>query len=63
MADAEHREVEPVEKDEAVRRLREAAFNHEAEELDQWRNANGNNGGWDGWIRGAHPELVDVIWP
>jgi hypothetical protein len=58
-----HREVERVEKEMAVRRLRDAGLAHEAEALERWRDANGNNWGWDGWVRGAHPEVVDVIWP
>ncbi len=39
----------PVTKDEAVRRLRAAGFTQEADDLETWRDANGNNWGWDGW--------------
>jgi hypothetical protein len=52
-----------VTKDEAIERLRNAGYEQEAAELDQWRDANGNNWGWDGWIRGAHPHVVNTIWP
>jgi hypothetical protein len=52
-----------VTKEEAVRRLIAAGFQQEANELVNWRDQNGNNWGWDGWIRGAHPQVVAVIWP
>jgi len=54
---------ERVTKAEAVRRLRQAGFVEEAVALDQWRDTNGNNWGWDGWVRGAYPDVVDTIWP
>lgn len=52
-----------VSKDEAVIRLRSAGMTQEAEELDRWRDANGRNWGWDGWIRRAHPQAISTIWP
>jgi hypothetical protein len=52
-----------VTKNEAIRRLRNAGFAQEANELENWRDANGNNWGWDGWIRGTHPHVVRIIWP
>ncbi len=52
-----------VQKDEAVRRLRTAELNEIANELEAWRDINGNNWGWDGWIRSAHPNAVAIIWP
>jgi hypothetical protein len=51
-----------VTKGEAVRRLRAARLTQEADELEAWRDANGNNWGWDGWIRGTHPHVVAMIW-
>ncbi len=54
---------ERVTKDEAVCRLRAAGYADEANELDVWRDVNGNNWGWDGWIRGAYPGVVATIWP
>jgi hypothetical protein len=51
-----------VKKDEAVRRLRAAGFNQEAKQLDTWRDVNGNNWGWDGWVRKALPHIVATIW-
>jgi hypothetical protein len=60
MADKQH---ESVTKDEAVQRLRDAGYGDIAFELDNWRDINGKNWGWDGWIRGAYPAVIDVIWP
>lgn len=60
MANKEH---EPVSKDEAVQRLKDAGYEGVANELKNWRDLNGNNLGWDGWIRGAYPVVNDVIWP
>lgn len=57
------RHAESVTKAEAVRRLRAAGLIHEADELEAWRDTNGKNWGWDGWVRGAHPQAVSVIWP
>ena len=54
--------VEPVTRDDAIRRLREAGRGQEASELENYEDKNGQGLGWDGWIRGAHPDLVDVIW-
>jgi hypothetical protein len=51
-----------VAKEDALRRLRDAGLHQEADELDAWRDVNGNNWGWDGWIRGKHPHVVAVIW-
>lgn len=51
-----------VQKDEAMRRLHAAGLNEIANELDAWRDINGNNWGWDGWIRSAHPDAVAIIW-
>lgn len=59
MSDAKH---ETVPKHEAIRRLRVAGYEDIANELEHWRDHNGNNLGWDGWIRGAYPIVVDVIW-
>lgn len=52
-----------VSKAEAIRRLRSAGHSREAEELEAWRDINGNNWGWDGFVRREWPDLVDVIWP
>jgi hypothetical protein len=52
----------PITKEKAVRRLRAARFTQEADELEAWRDTNGNNWGWDGWIRGAQPHVVATIW-
>lgn len=60
MAGAPHDEVS---KAEAVRRLRQAHLNNDADELEAWRNADGNDQGWDGWFRGNRPDPVDIIWP
>lgn len=54
--------TEVITKDEAVRLLRNAGFAQEANELDAWRDVNGNNLGWDGWIRRQFPHLVATIW-
>jgi len=51
-----------VTKAEAIRRLRAAGFAMEADQLDAWRDANGNNWGWDGWIRRSQPHVVPTIW-
>ncbi len=56
-------EHEQVTKQVAIQRLRAAGHYDVAKELDAWRDANGNNWGWDGWIRGAHPHVISVIWP
>jgi hypothetical protein len=53
----------PVTKEQAVERLRVAGFSNEASELAQWRDSNGNNWGWDGWIRTTHPHVVATILP
>jgi|GEM_PF-3150393 len=53
---------ERISKDEAIRRLRNAGYAEIANELEKWRDTNGNNWGWDGWIRGAYPVVIDVIW-
>jgi hypothetical protein len=55
-------EHEPVTKEEAIRRLRTAGYRDIATELEHWRDLNGNNLGWDGWIRKAYPIVVVVIW-
>lgn len=52
-----------VTKEDAVQRLIDAGFQKEANELGDWRDSNGNNWGWDGWIRGSHPHVVALIWP
>jgi len=52
-----------VTKDAAIQRLINAGFQQEANELHAWRDMNGNNWGWDGWIRRAHPHVVAAIWP
>lgn len=59
MRDMEH---ERVPKEEAIRRLRAAGYQDIANELEKWRDTNGDNWGWDGWIRGAYPIVIDVIW-
>lgn len=51
-----------VEKTEAIARLTAANLGHVARDLENWRSENGTDQGWDGWIKGAHPEVVDVIW-
>jgi hypothetical protein len=53
----------PVSKSEAVRRLRAANHGSEADALARWTNANGNDWGWDGWVRVTYPEFVRLIWP
>lgn len=52
-----------VTKEEAVIRLRAAGHARVADELEAWRDIKGNNWGWDGWIRKAHPHAVEIIWP
>ncbi|MCY2936095.1 MAG: hypothetical protein NT172_18265 [Planctomycetota bacterium] len=52
-----------VSKGKAVQRLLNAGYQQEANELAIWRDANGNNLGWDGWVRRAYPHVVDTIWP
>jgi hypothetical protein len=54
--------TQSITKDEAVRRLRSAGYTSEADELEAWRDMNGNNWGWDGWIRGQYPHVVPAIW-
>jgi lipopolysaccharide biosynthesis regulator YciM len=51
-----------VEKTEAIARLNAANLGQVAHELANWRSENGTDQGWDGWIKGAHPDVVDVIW-
>jgi hypothetical protein len=50
-------------KEEAINRLISAGHRAAAERLRQWRDRNGNNWGWDGYIRRAEPTLVPAIWP
>lgn len=57
------REARMVTKEDAIQRLLAARFVHESNELQEWLNNDGNNQGWDGWIRGAHPHVVATIWP
>jgi hypothetical protein len=52
-----------VTKDEAIKRLRDAGYSHEANELEEWRDKNGKNWGWDGWIKKEHKQLKEIIWP
>ncbi len=52
-----------VTKEKAISRLRDAGLTKEADALKTWRDRNGNNWGWDGWIRRAHPHVVSKIWP
>lgn len=54
--------TQSITKDEAVRRLHVAGHSAIADELEVWRDANGNNWGWDGWIRGQHPHVVATVW-
>lgn len=51
-----------VSKEEAVKRLAAAGFGADSERLASWRNKNGNNWGWDGWVRGNLAHHVDRIW-
>lgn len=51
-----------ITKAKAVRRLRHAGFVQEAKDLDTWRDVNGNNWGWDGWVRGQFPHVIATIW-
>jgi hypothetical protein len=51
-----------IEKTEAIARLRAAGREQVAHELENWRSENATDMGWDGWIRGAHPDVIDVIW-
>jgi hypothetical protein len=51
-----------VTKREAIGRLIAAGYHSVAAELKQWRNALGEDGGWDGWFRGKWPELVNIVW-
>lgn len=46
--------------DEAVRRLRQADRNIEADNLAAWVNKDGQRGGWDGYVRKLG--LADLIW-
>jgi hypothetical protein len=52
-----------VSKDEAVQRLLAAGHAAEAKKLQNWRNKNGTNWGWDGHVQGMYPALVPIIWP
>lgn len=52
-----------VTKDEAVGRLRAAGHKSAADRLNEWRDKNGKNYGWDGYIRRAEPTLVRIVWP
>lgn len=47
-------------KDIAVSRLRAAGYKAEASALEVWRNRLGDDGGWDGHVRRAFPNLVEV---
>ena len=50
-------------KEEAIERLASAGHSTAAERLRTWRDKNGKNWGWDGYIRHAEPDLVPIIWP
>lgn len=52
-----------VTKQQAIDRLRNEGYDGEADALDAWRNNRNNNWGWDGWIRGEYPYVIQVIWP
>ncbi len=53
---------QPTTKPQAIRRLREARAEREARLLEAWRDKDGRNLGWDGWVRGNHPDVVAIIW-
>jgi len=53
---------QPVRRNEAIRRLQDLGFPEEAEALRKYRSADNDAKGWDGWIRGNFPELVEAIW-
>jgi hypothetical protein len=53
---------QPVRRNEAIRRLQDLGFPKEAESLRDWRNEIGTAQGWDGWVRGAFPDLIKAIW-
>jgi hypothetical protein len=50
-------------KQEAIAILKTSGHKNIANTLENWRNIKGENGGWDGWLRGAFPTLVGIIWP
>jgi len=51
-----------ITKDEAGKRLDAIGHRNEAAELKHWRSSRGNNWGWDGWLRGQYPSLIDAVW-
>jgi len=58
-----HQHARPVTKDDAVESLRTAGAHAEAGMLEKWRNRDGTNGGWDGYLRGSWQHLVPIVWP
>jgi len=54
---------EPVSKTKAIKALKKAGYSEVAKLLDNWRDKNGNNNGWDGWFRGSFKHLIHVVWP
>jgi hypothetical protein len=50
-------------KAQAIQGLRQAGFPQVAAVLDGYRDVNGNNWGWDGWIRGHFPGVVATVFP
>ncbi len=50
-------------KAEAIQALEAAGHVDTAHRLDAWRDKDGNNLGWDGWLRGEFPEVVAHVFP
>jgi len=50
-----------MKKEEAVKKLQEFGHTVESERLKDWRDKNEHNWGWDGHLKGAHPDLAKEI--
>jgi hypothetical protein len=35
----------------------------EAAELREFKSTDGDDKGWDGWLRGRFPHSIDLVWP
>jgi len=57
-----HKITKSITKAEAIQRLRNAGYKREAHQLQDWRDKNGRNWGWDGWIRSVHQHVVLTVW-
>lgn len=48
---------------DAIALLRAHGHDELAEDLRRWRNQVGTAGGWDAWLRRAHPLAATRVWP